>query len=105
MWGECPSLFAQVIASAWVFECLEDAIPLFLDDIVHDSRPFLTAFGAGLNEDCRHVSLPDYRRSRRALHKAKGSNSCERTWPLLTLGPAMACDKVKLSSDSDQREF
>ena len=26
-------------------ECLEDAIPLFLDDIVHDSRPFPAAFG------------------------------------------------------------
>jgi hypothetical protein len=59
-------------------ECLEEAIPLFLDDIVHDSGPFPPAFGAGLNEDCRHVSLPDCCRSRRALHKAKGSNSCER---------------------------
>jgi hypothetical protein len=55
-------------------ECLEDAIPLFLDDIVHDSGPFPPAFRAGLNEDCRHVSLPDCCRSRRALHKAKGSN-------------------------------
>src|SRR5580692_11774088 len=59
-------------------ECLQEAIPLFLDDIVHDSGPFPPAFGAGLNEDCRHVSLPDCCRSRRALHKAKGSNSCER---------------------------
>ena len=59
-------------------ECLEHAIPLFLDDIVHNSGPFPPAFGAGLNEDCRHVSLSDCCRSRRALHKAKGSNSCER---------------------------
>src|SRR6478609_4689254 len=39
-------------------ECLEHAIPLFLDDIVHNSGPFPPAFGAGLNEDCRHVSSP-----------------------------------------------
>jgi hypothetical protein len=39
-------------------ECLEEAIPLFLDDIVHDSGPFPPAFGAGLNEDCRHDFSP-----------------------------------------------
>jgi hypothetical protein len=34
-------------------ECLEDAIPLLLDDIALDSAPFLQAFRAGLNVDCR----------------------------------------------------
>ena len=31
---------------------------MFLDDIVHDSGPFPPAFGAGLNEDCRHDFSP-----------------------------------------------
>ena len=84
-------------------ECLEDAIPLFLDDIVHDSGPFPPAFGAGLNEDCRHVSLPDCCRSRRALHKAKGSNSCERPPGGLSVppGPALTRGMRRLAVRGD----
>src|SRR5271155_4949781 len=52
-------------------EYLEDAIPLFLDDIVHDSGPFPPAFRAGFNEDCRHVSLPDCCRSRRSIAQSQ----------------------------------
>src|SRR5580704_846525 len=39
-------------------ECLEDAIPLLLDDIVHDSGPFPSAFRTGLNVNCRHEFSP-----------------------------------------------
>ena len=39
-------------------KCLEDAIPLLLDDIVLDSAPFRPTFRPGLYEDCRHDFSP-----------------------------------------------
>src|SRR5580693_10486760 len=86
-------------------ECLEHAIPLFLDDIVYDSGPFPPAFGAGLNEDCRHVSLPDCCRSRRALHKAKGSNSCERPAGGLSAPPGAPLGAILVDAQVLERGF
>jgi hypothetical protein len=48
--GERPSLFAQGIAIGLGLECLQDAIPLLLDDLALDGSPVPPAFGARLAE-------------------------------------------------------
>ena len=82
--GECPLTLRPGYRLFLGLECLEDAIPLLLDDIVHDSGPFpVVAFRTGLNVNFVVTSfLPaKFLLTERELHRARGCNSGRKASP------------------------